>query len=130
MSHEPRKDLNKYIKNQLDPTFIVTIDSKKSNIVVGCVYKHPNMDVLDFNQLINQLFDKTLKEQKQISLLGGFNINLLNYNENQSTNEFLDTLASNYVIPHILQSARITSHSKTLISIIFFQLYFYVEQYP
>ena len=45
------------------------------------------MDVLNFNFLINQLLDKISKEQKQIFLLGVFNINLLNYNEHQPTNK-------------------------------------------
>ena len=63
-------------KNELESTFTEIINSKKSNIVVGCVYKHPNMDVLDFNSPINQLLDKISKEQKQIFLLGDFNINL------------------------------------------------------
>ena len=71
------------------------------------------MDVLDFNYLINQLLDKISKEQKQFFLLGDFNINLLNYNEHQPTNEFLDSLDSNSIIPYILQPARLTSHSKT-----------------
>ena len=56
------------------------------------------MDVLDFNFLINQLLDKVLKEQKQIFLLGDFNINLLNCNEHQLTNGFMDSLASNSII--------------------------------
>ena len=95
------------------------IYSKKSNITVGCVYKHPNINVLDFNSLINQLLDKISKEQKQIFLLGDFNINLLNYNEHQPTNEFLDSLASNSIIPYILLPRRLTIHSKTLIDNIF-----------
>ena len=77
------------------------------------------MDVLDFNSLINQLLDKISKEQKQTFLLGDFNINLLNYNEHQPTNKFLDSIASNSIIPYILQPTRITSHSKTLIDNIF-----------
>ena len=77
------------------------------------------MDVLDFNSLINQLLDKISKEQRHIFLLGDFNINLLNYNEHQHTNEFLDSLASNSIIPYILQPTRITSHSKTLTDNIF-----------
>ena len=79
LSYKSRTDLNMYKKGQLESTFIETINSKKSNIVVSCVYKHPNMDVLDFNSLINQLLDKISKEQKKIFLLGDFNINLLNY---------------------------------------------------
>ena len=59
------------------------------------------------------------KEQKQIFLLGDFNINLLNYNIHQPTNDFLDSLASNSIIPYILQPTRLTSHSKTLIDNIF-----------
>ena len=90
-----------YKKNQLESTFIGIINSKKSNIVFGCIYKHPNMDVLDFNCLINQLLDTISKEQKQIFLLGDFNINLLDYNEHQSTNELLDCLASNYIVTYI-----------------------------
>ena len=77
------------------------------------------MDVLDFNSLINQLLDKILKEQKGIFLLGDFTIDLLNYNERQPTNEFLDSLASNSNIPYILQPTKLTSHSKTLIDNIF-----------
>ena len=52
-------------------------------------------------------------------LLGDFNINLLNYNEHNQTNEFLDSLGSNSFIPLILQPDRITSHSNTLIDNIF-----------
>ena len=48
-----------------------------------------------------------------------FNINLLNYNDHQPTNDFLDSLASNSFIPYILHPTRITSHSKTLIDNIF-----------
>ena len=51
--------------------------------------------------------------------LGDFNLNLLNYNDHQPTNDFLDSLASNSFIPYILHPTRITSHSKTLIDNIF-----------
>ena len=91
------------IENQLKPTFIEIINSKKSNIFDGGVHKHHNMDVLDFNFFINQLLDKISKEQKQIFLLGDFNINLLNCNKHQPTNKFLDSLASHSIIQDILQ---------------------------
>ena len=45
-------------------------------------------------------------------LNGDFNINLLNYNAHQPTNEFLDSLHSNSIIPYILQPASLTSNSK------------------
>ena len=119
LSYEPRNDLNMCKTNLLESTFIEINNSKKSNIIVSCVYKHPNVDVLDFNYLINQLFDKISKEQKQIFLLRDFNINLSDYNNHQPTNTFLDFLASNSIIPYMLQPTRLTSHSKTLIDNIF-----------
>ena len=87
---------------------------RKSNIIVGCLYKHPNIDDFDFNEsYLNTLFDKLSKEDKQVFLLGDFfNINLLNYNDHKPTNEFLDSLASDSFIPYILQPTKITSHSK------------------
>ena len=93
---------------------------KKLNIVVGVIYRHPSMDLNDFNcNYLNKLLENISKEQKSIFLLGDFNVNLLNYNEHNQTNEFLDSLASNSFIPLILQPTRITSHSTTLIDNIF-----------
>ena len=67
----------------------------------------------------NKLLENISKEQKPIFLLGNFNVNLLNYEEHNQTNEFLDSLASNSFISLILQPTRITSHSNTLIDNIF-----------
>ena len=77
------------------------------------------MEVLDY---LSQIFEIVSKEQKQIFLLGDFNINLLNYNGHQPRNDFLDSLASNSFIPYVLHPTRITSHSKTLSDNIFFNL--------
>ena len=77
------------------------------------------MDVLGFNNHLNQMLQKVSKEQKQFFVLEDFNIDLLNHNVHQPTNDFLDSLASNSIIPYILQPTRLTSHSKTLIDNIF-----------
>ena len=123
MSYKPHPDLNIYKANQLESTFVEIINPKKGNIVVGCIYKHPTMDVLDFkNNYLGQIFESVSKERKQVFLLGDFNINLLNYNCHQPTNDFLDSLASNSFIPYILHPTRITSHSKTLIDNVFSNL--------
>ena len=50
------------------------------------------MNLNDFN---TNLLDKVSKGQKSVFLLGDFNVNLLNYNDHNPTNEFLDSLASN-----------------------------------
>ena len=57
------------------------------------------MDLTDFNcNYLNKLSENISKEQKSVFLLGDFNVNLLNYNENNQTNEFLDSFASNPLI--------------------------------
>ena len=74
------------------------------------------MDVTDFkHNYLSQVSEIISKEQKQVFLLGDLNINLLNYNYHQPTNDFLDSLASNSFIPYILHPIGNTSHSKTLI---------------
>ena len=78
------------------------------------------MDVTDVN--LNPLLDKLFKENKQVFLLGDFNINLLNFNDHQPTDEVLDSLVSNSFIPYILQPTRLTSHSKTLIDNIIYNV--------
>ena len=43
------------------------------------LYKHPVMDVADFNKnYLNSLLDKLSKENNKVFLLSAFNINLLN----------------------------------------------------
>ena len=65
------------------------------------------------------LLSLKLSIQKNQILLQKSIVNLLNYNEHNKTNKFLDSLASNSFIPLILQPIRITSHSNTHIDHIF-----------
>ena len=120
LSYKCHSDLNIYKKNELESTFNETVNPKKSNIVVGVIYRHPSMNLTDFNcNFLNKLLENISIEQNSLLLLGDLNVNLLNYNEHNQTNGFLDSLASNSFILLILQPARITSHSNTLIDNIF-----------
>ena len=85
-----------YEKNELKSTFIEIVNPKKSNITVGVIYRHPSMDLTDFNSnYLNKLLENISNQLKSIFLLGDFNVNLLNYNLHNPANEFLDSLASN-----------------------------------
>ena len=104
LSYKPHLDLNIYKSNELKSTFIDVLNPKKSNTIIGCIYKHPSMDLNDFNtNYLNNLLDKVSKEQKSVFLLVDFNVNLLNYTDHNPTNEFFDSLASNSFVPYILQ---------------------------
>ena len=63
LPYNPHPDLNIYKANQLESTFVEIINPKKSNIVIDCLYKHPNIDVPDFkNNYLSQIFEIVSKE--------------------------------------------------------------------
>ena len=73
-------------KNKLESTLIEIVNPRKSNIIAGVIYRHPSMDLADFNcSYLNKLLENDSEEQKSIFLLGDFNVNLLNYNELNET---------------------------------------------
>ena len=111
--------MNIYKKFESESTFVEIINLKKSNIIVGAIYRHPKMDVTEFNNILNNLLKKINQEQKTVFLLGDFNIDLMHYNEHKPKNEFLHSLASNSYLQYIIQPSRHKSHSRTLIDNIF-----------
>ena len=65
LSYKPRPDLNIYKAIKLESTFIEINNPQKSNIVIGCLYKQPNTDVLDFkNNYLDQILEILSKEHK------------------------------------------------------------------
>ena len=77
------------------------------------------MDIDEFNALFEQTMDKISSENKDIYLLGDFNINLLKIDEDNKIDEFYNVICSNFLVPHIIHPTRITSDSATLIDNIF-----------
>ena len=73
LAYQNRNDLNLYKINNLESTFSEITNPKKSNIIVGCIYKHPKMDFFDIHYYLKPL--KLAKDQKTVLLLG----NLLSY---------------------------------------------------
>ena len=103
-SYFPRTDLDQcmYLSNQLESVFAEITLPKKSNIIVGCIYRHPNMSITEFNTLyLTPLFYIIGKENKKIFLMGDFNINLLKSNESNDVSSFLDCLGSHLILPRV-----------------------------
>ena len=71
----------------------------------------------EFNSLfLKSLTNKLSKESnKEIILLGDFNIDLIKTNTNNNASEFLDIIYSSYLIPHITSIIRLTSRNHALI---------------
>ena len=47
LAYKPRTDLQIYQKCDLESTFLI-INPKMSNIIIGCICRHPNSDLSDF----------------------------------------------------------------------------------
>ena len=76
------------------------------------------MSFKSFNSdFLNPFLHKVGLENKELILLGNFNVNLLNTDDDSS--HFLDCLGSNLILPQILLPTRILGDSHTLIDNIF-----------
>ena len=101
--------------------FIKILNKKLKNMIFGCVYKHPKREFSDCtNNYITPLLDKLSNENKDIMIMGDFNINLITYNDDKNTGNFLDTMFSQSFLPYITTPTRITRNTKTLIDNIYY----------
>ena len=64
--------------------------------------------------------DKLSREKKDILIMGDFNFNLLNYNNDKDTTTFLDPMFTGSFSSFITLSTRVGSTSETLIDNIFY----------
>ena len=100
---------------ELEATFIEVLKPNKTNVIMGCIYPHPHMDLNEFNDYyLHSLLDKLSKENKTVFLIGDFNVDLLKYDQHPSTNKFLDPLSTRMLLNHIIQETRIRNNSKTI----------------
>ena len=83
-------------------TLIKSFNTNQKNMMIGCVYKHLQHKVNDFtkNHLLS-LLDQLSNENKDIMIIGDFNINLINYNDDKNTITFLNTMFSQSFLPYI-----------------------------
>ena len=87
---------------ELESIFIEIINKKGKNQIIGCIYKHPKMLISKFcEDFLKDLTEKLSKENKEIYLMGDFNINLLNYQLDNHTAKFLDNVCSSGFFPYI-----------------------------
>ena len=87
----PRRDLCIYKFAELESTFIEILNSKKTNAIVGCIYRNPLTDFDEFNDYnLNDFWYKLSNENKNyFRFFGDFNVVLLKYEQYSPTNEFL-----------------------------------------
>ena len=71
---------------------------KDKNLITGCIYKHPQWPVEEFHyQFLSPILEKVSFKNKDIYLIGDFNINLLNYESGRHTSHFFDDIYSSNI---------------------------------
>ena len=122
INYKLRKDLQIYKSKELESTFVEVLEPgmSKNNMIIGCIYRHPSMELSEFNNhFLSVLLEKISKENKMVVLLGDFNADLLKYDHDEEVSGFLDAMYSKLLLPNISSPTRITSTSATLIDNIF-----------
>lgn len=125
LNPKPRNDLKIYKNKLLESAFIELINPRKSNDIIGVIYRHPSMDQNEFNDdYLKPLLDKISNEKnKNVYIAGDFNFDLLNSSTHDETSNFFNLMTSNYLLPLITLPTRINSINDTLIDNIFTNQY-------
>jgi len=120
-----REDLHIKNKHDTDSNYLVEnkwieikVKGLHSNVIIGCVYRHPNGRVEHFTEQFEKVMQSISKENKLCFVCGDFNINALNRSHSQ-TADFVNTILAQNFIPQITVPTRITENSATLIDNIF-----------
>ena len=112
-------------KCEFQTMFVEIHNTKSRNLLVGVVYRHPkggeNSDTDPFLSNIKKIMTTASKENKEMIIMGDFNLNLLNIDTKEYTANFLQSMLSFSFQPHILQPTRFTTKDKySLIDNIFY----------
>ena len=70
MSYIPRPDLTIYKKGEVESIFVEILSKKNTNYIIGCIYKHPKMQINDFNILYKNTLNKITHEKKESYIMG------------------------------------------------------------
>ena len=90
----------------------------KAPLLIGSIYRHSGANIEEFTKQLDDLI-KILQNRYQLYILGDMNIDFLKYNHHAQTEEYLDMLHSNNILPIITKPTRITNYTVTLIAHIY-----------
>ena len=100
LSCKTLNDLNMYKSKELESIFIEIIKKEGKNTIAGYVYNHPKLSMNEFSdQSSSPIPEKISFENKEVYLIGDFNINLLNYESSRETADFLNNMHPNSLVP-------------------------------
>ena len=118
MNYQLRHELN-VMTDHLESIFVECFIPGKKNVIFGVVYRPPQSNLDGFVNEMHTILLNPLFVNKTIFLMGDYNINLLQCDENDHYDAFLNMMLSFSLMPLIIKPTRVTEASSTLIDNIF-----------
>ena len=117
-----REDLSVFIPHVFESLFIEITNKHHKNQIVGVIYRPntaPKSDLNIFSTTYLEILELLNKEKKQSVIMGDFNLDLLQFNKHNATDDFINNVFSQSYIPVITKPTRVTHTSATLIDHIY-----------
>jgi len=112
-------DINTSTNSSFESIFVQVSTTQDHSLLIGSIYRPPNTDPVKFNIDLDNLLVDISTINKSCYLCGDFNMNLLNIDSHQCTNEFVNIMSAYLFRPLIEVPTRITNTSSSLIDNIF-----------
>ena len=115
----PRPDLGKE-STDFESVWVEDENNDGKNYLFCCTYRHPSSAIDTFYEYLQEILSTQDVFNKQVFILGDFNINLLNYNSSTPVSStYVNFLFSKQFLPNIIHPFRVSGYSSTLIDNIF-----------
>ena len=108
------KDL--FVSDKDKEILTIEIISKESkNMLLSCCYRPPKGVTENLTAYLTSIFKRIRNEKKESSVIGDFNLNCLNYNEDSNIKHFHHKVFELEFIPPIDKPTRVCKSSATMI---------------
>ena len=115
---KPRNDISNSTKD-IENLFLECVNTNGKNTLVGIFYRPPKGDPKKFTDEIQKIYANISKENKKITILGDFNMDCLNSQQDKSIEDFYQNIFNNGMVPVINKPTRVTARTCTAIDNIF-----------
>lgn len=106
-------------KNKIENLWLEIKRGGKKYIIGGC-YRHPNQSISEFQLALDKTLCLISSRKTPCILAGDLNIDLLKYEINYDTTEFVNCMLARNFLPAVLLPTRITNRSATIIDHIYY----------
>ena len=118
LSPIPRPDLTKD-STDFESVWVEVENNNGKNYLFCCMYRHPSSSIDNFSDYLQETLSNPAVFNKQVFILGDFNIDLIKYNSHIPTTNYVNFFFSKKFLPYIIHPSQVSRNFSTLIDNIF-----------